>query len=161
MAISGSSLAQFAVKDSQTVGVASLTLDPRLRHQINWSDGEGASAVEDIGTLVVEPTTSSPTALDLTSGFTNLNGAALAFTTLKAFMAFAPADNAANVSLSFGGSNEWDSAIDGTVVLKPGTSLLIQTQNAAGYTVTNSTKDLVTIDGTTGDEVQIAVAGTA
>lgn len=160
MAISGSSLIQFGIADGQTVGVASLTLDPKLRHQVNWSDGEGASAVEDIATKVVDLTTASPTSLDLTSGFTDLNGAAIPFKGLKVFMAYAPSDNAADVTISLDDANAWDSICDGNIVLKPGSSVMFQTQNATAYTVTNSTKDIVTLSGTTGDEVQIAVAGT-
>lgn len=161
MAISGSCRAEVGLTESYTIGTQSLTYgagSPLLRHLVSFTDGEGASQVEEIGTLDFTLTGGSDS-IDLTADLDNPSGP-VAFTGLKVLMLLAPSTNTGNVTVSTSSTSEWDSAIDGTITLKPGTSITLVSSNATAYTVTNSTKDLLGVTGTAGDHLQVAAAGT-
>ena len=72
-------------------------------------------------------------------------------------MLYAPAANAGNVTVNFGGTNGWNAAIDGSVVLKPGTSIQLVTEHATGYAITASTADIIEVTGTASDKLRIGL----
>lgn len=162
MAVSGSAINKFALKESYAIGTQTVTYGTDqglISHTVNFSEGTGASAVEDIGTLILTLTGGSDS-IDLNADLENPSGTAPAFDGIKVFTLYAPSTNAGSVTITTSSTNQWDAAIDGTIVLKPGTSIQLISSNATAYAVTASTADLLGVSGTASDKLHVAVGGT-
>lgn len=162
MALGGSATNKFGLTDTYTVGTQSITYGTGqglVSHSVSYSDGAGASAVEAIGTLVLTLTGGSDS-IDLNADLENPSGTAPALDGVKVFCLFAPSTNSGSVTITTNSTNQWDAAIDGVIVLKPGTSIQLISSNATAYAVTAGTADLLGVSGTASDVLQVAVGGT-
>ena len=87
--------------------------------------------------------------LDLAGGLTDVFGNAIAFTKIKAIAIFADADNGDNVEVggaASNGFNSWVGAVGDQVIIPPGGMFLLTAPDLAGFPVTSSTGDLLTIN---------------
>lgn len=158
MALGGRSSIEFGVTDTGTYGGQTLRIDPSqsLRHAVTWTDGNGASQAEDL--ILKELTLTGTDAVDLSGGFSRIDGTAITPTHAKALYLFAPAANSADVTVSFDDTNGWGAYCTGNLVLKPGTGHLMHTAHATGYAITAGTADLITVTGTAGNVLSIGLA---
>lgn len=95
--------------------------------------------------------------LDLTGGIANGRGEAITLAKVKSFFAHNPAGNGP-ITLG-GGTNAIASIFGTTLVLPPGTTLLLWTTDVNGWAVTVSTGDQLKVAGTMGDEYILAIGG--
>lgn len=161
MAISGSIQASFDVRDSQTVGVASVTYAPKITHSITFTDGAGAKKAKALGSAAVV-IGSSPTELDLSgTDLKDLNGNGLAFTKIKALMLSTPATNETDVIVGADDVAPWAGLLGatGTLTLPPGSSVLVATEDADGWAVAAGTGDILQVDGDPDDVLHLSIAG--
>jgi hypothetical protein len=131
------------------------------------SSGTGANQADkmfaDTRTLAASATEN----LDLAGTLLDAFGAAITFVKVKAFLIRAAAANTNNVLVGGHASAafvNWVSDATDVVVVKPGGLLLLVAPNAAGYGVTATTGDMLTITnsaGTTGVTYDVAILGTS
>ena len=158
MSLGGTSSIKFGITDTGTYGGQTLRIDPTqdLTDAITWTDGNDGQQAEDI--LLKDLTLTGTDSVDLSGGYTRLDGTAITPTASKALYLEAPTDNAANVTVSFDDTNGWTPFCTGDLVLLPGTSVMVHTRHATGYAITAGTGDIVTVTGTAGDTLKIALA---
>lgn len=160
MALSGSATNEVNLTDSQAVGLVTVNYNPILSHRVAFTDGAGARKARRAGSKLVT-LAGGGADLDLAGGLVDLNGNAITFVNVKALMLLAPAANAGDVTVGAHATAPWASLLGaaGTLVLRPGTSVGLATEHAAGYAVTPGTGDVLHFAGTDGDTVQVAVGG--
>jgi hypothetical protein len=100
----------------------------------------------------------SSESLDLAGSLVSRAGTSATFARVKSIVITADAANAGNLTIG-GGSNPWNTLFTGTVILRPGTQLIISTDDATGYTVTAGTGDLLQVAGASGYSYEIAITG--
>jgi hypothetical protein len=129
----------------------------RVHSTTAYTDGTGASSANkewnDYRTLG-----GSADSLDLAGTLANRIGETASFAKIKLVYLKTPAANTGNVTFG-GGSNAWAALWGSTLVLKPGSEVLLKTTDADGWAVTAGTGDILQVAGTSGDVYEIAIAG--
>lgn len=104
----------------------------------------------------------SPDDLDLYGGLTNAFGTTINFAVLKGIVIVAAADNSGNITIGGDGSAalvNWVGDATDTIVVKPGGVFALVDPSAAGYAVTDSSADVLQINGTQDDVYDIILFG--
>jgi hypothetical protein len=150
--------------DAIDLGLVSLSLNYTADSRL--SNGSGANQAQsffgDQRTLAA----SASENLDLSGGLTDVFGAAIAFTKIKAILVKASADNVNDVVVGGHGAAAAASFFgDATdkVKVKPGGTMLLIAPDANGYAVTAATGDLLTVANSgagTGVTYDILIIGT-
>lgn len=86
--------------------------------------------------------------LDLSGGLTDAFGNSIAFTGIKAMLIVADENNGDDLVIggaSSAGFTSWVGGADDTIILPPGGFMLLGRKDAAGWLVTATTADLLTI----------------
>lgn len=163
MSVEGQVTLKAAIQETGTLGLdASVSYAPDFLHVFNFSDGSGALELAKVGSKEVS-IGASPTDLALTSSadFKDFEGSAITFTSLKVLGLYAPDTNSGSVVIGAASSNAMDSILNatGTITLRPGEGMLFVSKHATGAPV--DAGDLLRVSGTSGDKIQVLVAGNA
>lgn len=157
MALSLSAGIHLALEKTASAGQAQSRDLFRARSTTAYADGTGASAANkewnDYRTLG-----GAADSLDLAGSLVNRIGEAVVFSKIKAVYLKTPSTNAGSITFG-GGANAWATLWSGTLILKPGSEVLLKTTDANGWAVTAGTGDLLQVGGTAGDIYEIAIAG--
>lgn len=97
--------------------------------------------------------------LDLAGSLVNGNGKTVTFTDVKSIAVKTDSTNAGNVTLRFNPTNGFSTPCTGDIVLPPGTTLVLATEAANGWTATAGTGDILRVLGASGYKYEIAIAG--
>lgn len=134
---------------------ADMTLAPDLgtaaqaipyEKRISFTDGAGANQINTVWQDVRQIAASTTEDIDLAGGISDVFGNVLTLTKLKGIFIFAHATNTNN--LLIGGdaaSIPLFGAVNDLIVIYPGSFFAVCNPNAAGYTVTASTGDVLQI----------------
>jgi hypothetical protein len=133
-----------------TVGAAAVTA------KINEAVTETLTGTDSVYTVTAELTGTSDS-YDLAGTLTDPLGNAVTFDTVEVLYIKNNGEN----NMTIGGANHLPILADGSdrITLPPEAYLYLV--NAAGYSVTGGTGDLIIINGTEGDEYDLIVIGTA
>lgn len=126
----------------------------------NLTNGTGANQANMIFTDQ-RTIGASPDDLDLYGGLTNSFGTTINFAVVKGIIIYAASGNSGNVSIGGDGSAfvNWVANSSDIVVVKPGGLFALVDPSAAGYAVTDSSADVLQINGTQNDVYDIILLG--
>lgn len=102
-----------------------------------------------------------PDDLDLYGGLTDAYGATINFAVIKGIIVYAASANSGNITIGGDAAAfvNWVSNATDSIVIKPGGMFAIVDPSAGGYAVTNTTADVLQINGTNGDVYDIILIG--
>lgn len=154
-----------AIAQSTNGDINSAVNNITLDHAHLLSDGTGADqatqAFSDERTL----SASSNEDLDLAGVLTDVFGASITFTAIKAILLVADAGNGDNIELGGAATNalvNWVGDASDKVVIPPGGMFLITAPDATGFPVTAGTADLLRVanaDGAASGTYKIVIIG--
>jgi len=121
-----------------------------LNYTKNYSltNGTGANQANIVFSDTRTLTASSTENLDLYGGLNDAFGAVINFTTIKGLMVVASAANTNDVIIGGDATNtflSWVGVEAASVLVKPGGTLFLMSPNAASYSVTTGTADLLMV----------------
>lgn len=159
MAVSGTMTLSATLGDSRVVGVnaTSVNIPANLQPSATFSDGAGALQ----GNVLYQAT------LALSAGVFNLDlngvvldawGTTVAMLRVKGILIF---NNGATALTVGAGTNPWATLLNatGTITLPPGAAFAAFTPDAAGWTVTAATGDILKFAGTGTATFQVVILG--
>ena len=135
-----------AYSNSQEFGSVAQDLKYAASH--SFTDGTGANQAQKLFTDQRTLAASANESLDLSGVLTDVFGATLAFTKIKAILVKAADGNTNDVVLGGAASNAWIGpfgASTHTVAVKPGGTVMFVAPDANGYAVTAGTGDLLKV----------------
>lgn len=160
MAIDGTFSAQVAVNDRRSVGLnTSVNIPVNVTPSVSFTDGAGANQANVLW-QATRTFSGSTDDLDLNGVLSDSYGSSVAMVRVKGiYVKNNSASN--NVTVGNATSNQWATFLNstGTLTLPPGAFTVSATPNAAGWTVTASTGDILRIGGTSGQTYDIAILG--
>ena len=118
-----------------------------------FTDGSGADQAQKLFSDTRTLTASATESLDLAGGLTDVFGATLTLTKVKALLIKAAAGNTNDVVVGGAASNQWAAPfgdVSDTVKVKPGGTLLLIAPDATGYAVTAGTGDILKVANSAG-----------
>ena len=158
MAIDGTVSVSFIVNDRRTIGLnAAANISVSKTPSISFTDGAGAAQANQLY-HANKTLGGSADSLDLAGGVTDGYGGTITFARVKALYI----NNTGNANITVGGGSNAMSTILGassTIVIRPGSFMLIAAADATGHVVTGGTADILTVAGTNGQTYEIAVLG--
>lgn len=137
--------------NSQEFGSVAQDLKYSASHA--FTDGTGANQAQKLFTDQRTLAASANESLDLSGVLTDVFGATLAFTKIKAILVKAADGNTNDVVLGGAASNAWIGpfgASTHTVAVKPGGTVMFVAPDANGYAVTAGTGDLLKVANSAG-----------
>jgi len=131
-----------------------LTHDFSLATSTPFTDGGGANQANKYYRTTVSLAGSATSDLDLAGVLTDVTGATITFATIKFFAVVASSSNNASNSMQVtrpaAAGALWLMAAGDGIALPPGAWFATGNPNAAGYTVTATTADLITFTNSAG-----------
>jgi len=130
--------------------IASANNNAVIEKLISLLDGTGAGKASKGYSAPRSLAASATDALDLAGGLTDAFGASITFTKIKMIIIKAADTNTGNLTVGGGTTpaNSWLGAATDKVVIKPGGIFILAAPDANGYTVTNTSADLLNIVNT-------------
>lgn len=165
MSLSAQIVQKIAADFAASLDVGTVKYSPNYGKTTNFVDGTGANQANQIFTDTRTLTASASENLDLAGGLTDAFGNTVTFTKVKGILLVAAAGNTNNVNLTRPASNGvpiFLAASDG-IGVQPDGAVSIVAPSAAGYTVTASTGDIITVansGGGTAVTYTIVIVGT-
>jgi hypothetical protein len=145
----------FYADDGRTIGInANPPPVPlcNLAWSIDFAAGSGASQFTTVY-AATRTLGGSSEDLDLSGVLADAFGGTISATEVKGWGVV----NLGSHNLTIGGTggSNWTTCLNGTVTLPPGSACAFGTKDATGWTVTNSSADLLHVAGTSGDSYQV------
>lgn len=155
MAVQGSLRVVADFTHTAAESIAANTSAKQINALLSWVDGSGAGATNKIWSPLTQYSVSASTNTDLDlSGTLAGTYGTVSFAAIKGLVIKAGASNPGNLTVGnvTNGIVAFFGAATHTIAIQPGGIFAIATGGASGYTITNSTADLLRIasSGTTG-----------